>query len=83
MRAPAKINLHLGVGAPRDDGFHPLDTVFQAVGLFDDVRADRGDGTVRSSPRRTSSTVAVATLADPSDNIVVRAARLLGSGRRP
>ena len=24
VRAPAKINLHLGVGAPREDGFHPL-----------------------------------------------------------
>jgi hypothetical protein len=24
VRAPAKINLHLGVGSPREDGFHPL-----------------------------------------------------------
>ena len=46
VRAPAKINLHLGVGRPRADGFHPLDTVFQAVGLYDDVRATDGDGTV-------------------------------------
>ena len=30
VRAPAKINLHLGVGALRDDGFHPLVTVYQA-----------------------------------------------------
>ena len=37
VRAPAKINLHLGVGAPREDGFHPLVTVYQAVGLYDDV----------------------------------------------
>ncbi len=37
MRAAAKINLHLGVGAPRDDGFHPLSTVYQAVGLCDDL----------------------------------------------
>ncbi|ABL83353.1 4-diphosphocytidyl-2-C-methyl-D-erythritol kinase [Nocardioides sp. JS614] len=39
MRAPAKVNLHLGVGAPREDGFHPLVTVYQAVGLYDDVTA--------------------------------------------
>lgn len=39
VRAPAKINLHLGVGAPREDGFHPLVTVYQAVGLYDDVTA--------------------------------------------
>ncbi len=37
VRAAAKINLHLGVGAPRDDGFHPLSTVYQAVGLCDDL----------------------------------------------
>jgi 4-diphosphocytidyl-2-C-methyl-D-erythritol kinase len=39
VRAAAKINLHLGVGAPRDDGFHPLTTVYQAVGLCDDLTA--------------------------------------------
>jgi 4-diphosphocytidyl-2-C-methyl-D-erythritol kinase len=27
VRAPAKINLHLGVGALREDGYHPLVTV--------------------------------------------------------
>jgi 4-diphosphocytidyl-2-C-methyl-D-erythritol kinase len=43
VRAPAKINLHLGVGALRDDGFHPLVTVFQAVGLYDDVTARSAD----------------------------------------
>ncbi|TYL45368.1 4-(cytidine 5'-diphospho)-2-C-methyl-D-erythritol kinase [Nocardioides sp. BGMRC 2183] len=37
VRAPAKINLHLGVGAARADGYHPLSTVYQAVGLYDDV----------------------------------------------
>jgi len=37
VRAPAKINLHLGVGAPRSDGFHPLMTVYHAVDLYDVV----------------------------------------------
>lgn len=37
VRAAAKVNLHLGVGGPREDGFHPLVTVYQAVGLYDDV----------------------------------------------
>jgi len=44
VRAPAKINLHLGVGAPREDGFHPLVTVYQAVGLCDDVTVERSPG---------------------------------------
>ena len=53
VRAAAKINLHLGVGRVRDDGFHPLDTVYQAVSLYDDVTvsgADRDDLTVVGSP---------------------------------
>jgi 4-diphosphocytidyl-2-C-methyl-D-erythritol kinase len=39
VRAPAKINLELRVGAPRADGYHELATVFHAVGLFDEVQA--------------------------------------------
>jgi 4-diphosphocytidyl-2-C-methyl-D-erythritol kinase len=37
VRAPAKINLHLGVGPGRPDGYHQLATVYQAIGLYDDV----------------------------------------------
>ena len=44
VRAAAKINLHLGVGAPREDGFHPLTTVYQAIGLCDDVTATPDTG---------------------------------------
>ena len=39
VRAPAKINLALKVGAPRADGYHPLATVYQAVSLYDEVHA--------------------------------------------
>lgn len=38
-RAPAKLNLHLSVGPLRDDGYHDLTTVYQAVSLYDEVRA--------------------------------------------
>ena len=37
--APAKINLHLGVGPVREDGFHALMTVYQALDLRDTVTA--------------------------------------------
>ena len=37
VRVPAKLNLHLGVGARRPDGFHEVITIFHAVGLFDTV----------------------------------------------
>ncbi|MGX4761871.1 4-(cytidine 5'-diphospho)-2-C-methyl-D-erythritol kinase [Corynebacterium minutissimum] len=36
-RAHAKVNLHLGVGAAREDGFHELATVFQALDVHDVV----------------------------------------------
>lgn len=34
---PAKVNLSLAVGPPDARGYHPLRTVFQAVGLFDEL----------------------------------------------
>ncbi|MFD0556850.1 4-diphosphocytidyl-2-C-methyl-D-erythritol kinase [Stackebrandtia endophytica] len=40
VRVPAKINLHLGVGDRRPDGFHDLTTVYQAVSLYDEVIAE-------------------------------------------
>jgi 4-diphosphocytidyl-2-C-methyl-D-erythritol kinase len=39
VRIPAKINIGLAVGGRRSDGFHPLDTVFHAVDLCDEVTA--------------------------------------------
>lgn len=43
VRAPAKVNLHLGVGDVRPDGFHELVTVFQALSLHDDVTLTPSD----------------------------------------
>ncbi|ONM48305.1 4-(cytidine 5'-diphospho)-2-C-methyl-D-erythritol kinase [Nocardia donostiensis] len=37
VRAPSKVNLHLGVGDLRSDGYHDLTTVFQALSLTDDL----------------------------------------------
>ncbi len=75
VTAPAKINLCLGVGPVRPDGFHPLATVYQAVGLYDLVTVSPADDyavTVRGDERLSISEV-------PTDesNIAVRAARAL------
>jgi 4-diphosphocytidyl-2-C-methyl-D-erythritol kinase len=43
VRAPAKVNLALVVGRPRADGFHPLNTVYQAISLYDDVRVTESE----------------------------------------
>jgi 4-diphosphocytidyl-2-C-methyl-D-erythritol kinase len=73
-RVPAKVNLELIVGPVRPDGFHHLATVFQAVGLHDDVTIEPADrwGITVNGP-----------YADlvPADgtNLALRAARLLAS----
>jgi 4-diphosphocytidyl-2-C-methyl-D-erythritol kinase len=75
-RAPAKVNVHLGVGPLREDGFHELRTVYLAVSLFDTVGARPGEGlslTVRgegAGPGQDS-------VPTDSDNLVWRAAELL------
>ncbi len=75
VRAAAKINLGLGVGGVRDDGFHPLATVYQAIGLYDDVTvadAESWSLTLETDPRIDASEV-------PLDdrNIALRAASSL------
>src|SRR3954453_8787859 len=43
-RAPAKVNLCLFVGHPREDGLHPLVSVVQALSLADELTlAPAGD----------------------------------------
>lgn len=42
-RVAAKVNLELMVGPRRADGFHHLATVFQAVGLHDEVSVELAD----------------------------------------
>lgn len=43
VRAPAKINLELAVGAVRADGFHDVATAYHAVSLYDEVIASPAD----------------------------------------
>ncbi|HLY32981.1 MAG TPA: 4-(cytidine 5'-diphospho)-2-C-methyl-D-erythritol kinase [Jatrophihabitantaceae bacterium] len=72
VRVPGKINLHLGVGPRRADGYHDLVTVFQAVDLFDDVVAADSHGlALRMTGADTGA------LPNGPDNIAWRAASLL------
>jgi 4-diphosphocytidyl-2-C-methyl-D-erythritol kinase len=43
VRVPGKVNLHLAVGDRREDGYHELTTVFQAVSLVDEVTVRNAD----------------------------------------
>jgi 4-diphosphocytidyl-2-C-methyl-D-erythritol kinase len=74
VSAPAKINLSLGVGPVRPDGFHALATVYQAVGLHDHVTVSDADDisvSVRGGSRD------VGEVPTDESNIAVRAAQLL------
>jgi 4-diphosphocytidyl-2-C-methyl-D-erythritol kinase len=80
VRAPAKVNLHLSVGQRRPDGFHDLTTVFQAVGLYDDVELVRADALSVSVTGEDADLV-------PLDdrNLALRAVRLVAehTGQEP
>lgn len=74
VRAPAKINLHLGVGAPREDGFHPLMTVYHAVDLHDEVSVSEAD---EWSVTFTGDGVDVSAVPCDDTNLAIRAGVLL------
>jgi 4-diphosphocytidyl-2-C-methyl-D-erythritol kinase len=80
VRAPAKLNLHLSVGRRRADGFHDLTTVFQAVGLYDELDATAADALSVSVTGEGADLVPT-----DSSNLAMRAAALLGmeTGRAP
>jgi len=67
--APAKLNLFLHVLGKRPDGYHELQTVFRLID-----RADR----VGIAPRKDGKVVFDGPFGE--DNLVVRAAKLLGKG---
>jgi 4-diphosphocytidyl-2-C-methyl-D-erythritol kinase len=74
--AYAKINLALRVRGRRDDGFHDIDTLFAFAEDGDVLDVTEGEGlSLRVIGPFASD------LTDPEDNLVLRAARLLGDGR--
>ncbi|MEU1277450.1 4-(cytidine 5'-diphospho)-2-C-methyl-D-erythritol kinase, partial [Streptomyces sp. NPDC005805] len=74
VRVPAKVNVQLGVGGARPDGYHDLANVFLAVGLYDEVTA---------TPAGTLAVTCTGPGADqvPLDrtNLAARAAELLAA----
>lgn len=73
MRVPAKVNLHLGVGPLRTDGYHEVATVFCAVSLYDDIVAES------SETLRLTVDGEGAHLPTDQGNLAYRAASLLAS----
>jgi len=81
--APAKINLHLRVGPPRADGFHPLLTWMTTIGLHDTISLEPLGKTTGSLPVPAGEAIRM-NCTDPSlptdeRNLAVKAAKLLRS----
>ncbi|MCW2880899.1 MAG: 4-diphosphocytidyl-2-C-methyl-D-erythritolkinase [Sphaerisporangium sp.] len=76
VRVPAKVNLQLSVGPPRDDGYHDLVNVFHAVSLFDEVTASGGPGGASTVAVEGESAGAVPL---DGENLAVKAAHALAA----
>ena len=73
--APGKINVCLRVGPLRDDGYHDLATIFQAVSLVEDVAVTESDGFSLSF----SGPIDTSHLTVDESNLVLRAARAVAT----
>jgi 4-diphosphocytidyl-2-C-methyl-D-erythritol kinase len=72
-RAPGKINVFLKVGSLLEDGYHDVAIAYQAVSLYEDVRAYPADDFSVS----VGGTVELSRVPTDGSNIAIRAARLL------
>ena len=72
-RAPGKINVFLKVGALLEDGYHDVATAYQAVSLYEDIRATAADN---FSVTFTGS-IDTSSLATDGSNLAIKAATLL------
>ncbi len=72
-RAPGKVNVFLKVGAVMEDGYHDLATAYQAVSLFEEVRATpASDFSVEFS-----GSIDTSGLSTGGSNLAIKAARAL------
>ncbi|WP_213813694.1 4-(cytidine 5'-diphospho)-2-C-methyl-D-erythritol kinase [Glaciihabitans sp. dw_435] len=78
VRAPGKINVFLKVGALQDDGYHDVAIAYQAVSLYEDVRAFPADDFSVSI----TGTVELSRVPTDGTNIALKAARLLAAKTR-
>ncbi|MEJ1230449.1 MAG: 4-(cytidine 5'-diphospho)-2-C-methyl-D-erythritol kinase [Galbitalea sp.] len=72
-KAPGKINVFLKVGALLDDGYHDVAIAYQAVSLYEEIRAYAAD----DFSVEVSGTVELSRVPTDGSNIAIRAARLL------
>ncbi len=82
LRAPAKVNLHLEVIRQRHDGYHEIETVLQAIGLYDTLRITLVESFRGGEPRVELLVTPSGAAPESDDNLCVRAARLFCQRQR-
>ena len=70
LNSPAKLNLMLHITGQREDGYHDLQTVFQFIGLYDELTFEFNDN---GSIRRHGDNPNI----PEQDDLIIKAARLL------
>jgi 4-diphosphocytidyl-2-C-methyl-D-erythritol kinase len=80
VRVPAKINLHLGIGPLRSDGYHEVTTVYHAIAVFDEITARPADTLALTMDGEGAGELAL-----DESNLMIRAvhALALATGRAP
>ena len=73
VRAPGKINVFMRVGAVIEDGYHDVATAYQAVSLYEDVRAFPAD----EFSLTFGGSIDTSALPLDDANLAIKAARLL------
>ena len=73
VRAPGKINVFMRVGAVMEDGYHDVATAYQAVSLYEDVRAYHADDFSMSF----GGSIDTSGVPRDDTNLAMKAARLL------
>ena len=82
VKAPAKINLQLSVGAKGEDGYHDLATVFQAVSLYDEIKVLPGESGSGITLRFTGENPHIANLPTNNKNLAYKAAQLFAQRKK-
>ena len=80
VRAPGKINLFMRVGDVQPDGYHDVATAYQAVSLYEDVRAwpdDEFSVEFGGSVDTSAGSVDTSGLPTDASNLAIKAAKLL------
>lgn len=73
VRAPGKVNLFMRVGQVQSDGYHDVATAYQAVSLYEDVRAWPDD----EFSVTFGGSIDTSSLPTDASNLAIKAAKLL------